>query len=233
MRVVRRKSATSVVVPYVSPGPASARDTKVFHLGLMHGPVRSKIVVGIDASATHTAIAAYCPDDDTGLVWVHSPKSRGVARLQDIHSWVTQVLTSIGFRGRIVDICMEGYGFSAQMAHTLGEAGGAVKLSLLSRFGRTNPLAYPTLVAPAALKKFVTGKGNAKKQEMMLAAYKRYGVDLNDDNAVDAYALARVAAILSGSKPSAAYEREVVDRLVRNTEWPSSKPQTRPKKSSG
>jgi Holliday junction resolvasome RuvABC endonuclease subunit len=44
------------------------------------------------------------------------------------------------------------------------------------------------------LKKFVSGKGTAKKQEMMLQAYKRYGVEINDDNAVDAYGLARIAA---------------------------------------
>jgi hypothetical protein len=35
------------------------------------------------------------------------------------------------------------------------------------------------------LKKYATGKGTAKKQEMLLQIYKRWGVEFNDDNAAD------------------------------------------------
>jgi crossover junction endodeoxyribonuclease RuvC len=41
------------------------------------------------------------------------------------------------------------------------------------------------------LKKYATGKGTSKKQEMLLQIYKRWGVEFNDDNAADSYALAR------------------------------------------
>jgi crossover junction endodeoxyribonuclease RuvC len=44
------------------------------------------------------------------------------------------------------------------------------------------------------LKKFAAGKGNAKKQEMLLQMYKRWGVEFNDDNAADSYALARLVS---------------------------------------
>lgn len=42
------------------------------------------------------------------------------------------------------------------------------------------------LVSPATLKKYATGKGNATKPDMRMALYKRTGLDLADDNQVDA-----------------------------------------------
>jgi crossover junction endodeoxyribonuclease RuvC len=59
------------------------------------------------------------------------------------------------------------------------------------------------------LKKYATGKGTAKKQEMLLQMYKRWGVEFNDDNAADAYALARLA---SGSAIDA-IERETQEKI--------------------
>jgi crossover junction endodeoxyribonuclease RuvC len=51
---------------------------------------------------------------------------------------------------------------------------------------------YPLQVPPMTLKKFASGKGNSKKQEMLLQMYKRWGIEFNDDNAADSYALARL-----------------------------------------
>ena len=47
------------------------------------------------------------------------------------------------------------------------------------------------VVPPSTLKKFVTGKGNAKKDQMLLKTFKRWGVEFNDHNVCDAYGLAR------------------------------------------
>ena len=59
------------------------------------------------------------------------------------------------------------------------------------------------------LKKYATGKGNAKKQEMLMQIYKRWGVEFNDDNAADSYALARLV-----SKNSIdAIEKAVVEQM--------------------
>ena len=56
---------------------------------------------------------------------------------------------------------------------------------------------YPLKVPPMTLKKYAAGKGNAKKQEMLLQIYKRWGVEFNDDNAADSYALARLVGKFS------------------------------------
>ena len=49
------------------------------------------------------------------------------------------------------------------------------------------------IIAPGTLKKFVTGKGNAKKDLMLLKTYKKWGVEFDDHNLSDAYGLARLA----------------------------------------
>lgn len=46
-------------------------------------------------------------------------------------------------------------------------------------------------VPPTSLKKFVTGKGNSKKDLIMLAVYKNWDFDPADDNEADAYGLAQ------------------------------------------
>jgi len=49
------------------------------------------------------------------------------------------------------------------------------------------------VIPPGSLKKFVTGKGNAKKNLMLLKVFKKWGVEFDDDNLADAYSLARLA----------------------------------------
>lgn len=42
-------------------------------------------------------------------------------------------------------------------------------------------------VSPSALKKFATGKGNAAKADMRMALYQRAGLDVPDNDQVDAW----------------------------------------------
>ena len=49
------------------------------------------------------------------------------------------------------------------------------------------------IIAPTTLKKFVCGSGNAKKEQMLLNIYKKWGIEFRDNNIADAYSLARMA----------------------------------------
>jgi crossover junction endodeoxyribonuclease RuvC len=59
-------------------------------------------------------------------------------------------------------------------------------------------LANVTEVAPTALKKYITGKGNAPKGDMRMEIFKRFGVDIRDDNEADAFALRALGLDLLG-----------------------------------
>jgi len=49
------------------------------------------------------------------------------------------------------------------------------------------------VVEPTVLKRFVTGKGQGKKELMLKEVYKKWGADFDDNNLADAYGLARIA----------------------------------------
>jgi Holliday junction resolvasome RuvABC endonuclease subunit len=57
------------------------------------------------------------------------------------------------------------------------------------------------IVGPGTVKKFVTGKGSAKKEMMLLNVFKKWGESFDDNNLCDAYSLARLALHESKPKP--------------------------------
>lgn len=142
-------------------------------------------VLGLDVSLAATG---YCFLDEENAKIVESGVVRpvgmnGVVRLGFIESKVLNLVKNHGAKVAAI----EGYAFSAHAAysHELGEACGLIKLALFKGGYSTR------IISPSTLKKFVTGKGNAKKNEMLLKVYKRWGVEFADDNEADAYSLAR------------------------------------------
>lgn len=87
---------------------------------------------------------------------------------------------------------IEGYAFGAtrQVSNvsTLSEIGGLLK----HRFWQMTSV-YPVSVPPATIKMFLTGKGNSKKEEMILPAFRKYGVEFANSDELDAYVLLDLA----------------------------------------
>lgn len=162
----------------------------------------SPIYMGIDQSYSGFGITFLNSFGYTTTVY--KSEKRGIDRLADIQAHLNDRLDAASQWAPLADVAMEGYAFGSQMANMLGELGGMVKLTLWERD------VYPLIVPPTSLKKYVTGKGNGvSKSQMLLYVYKKWGVDLGDDNAADSYALAK---IVSGSH-ELAYEKEVYDKL--------------------
>lgn len=194
---------------------------RVVHVDLGLFSRRRPVVVGIDQSLENFGLAAYSPEDGAAFLWLFHPGDHGVRRLFNIHSFVSMTMQQIILRcGEPVHVAMEGYSFGSFAGREkMGECGATVKMALVSSLGICKPIAFPTLVAPQQVKKFATGRGNAKKNEMLLAVYKKWGVDLTDDNLCDAYTLARVAAAVAAGAADLEYEKAVIGALERNTEW--------------
>ena len=170
---------------------------RVFHKGSIDR--ERPVYLGIDQSYSGFAITAL--QDDAFYAEVYKSDKGGIDRLRDIQSHVMNWLYEFN---NVADVAMEGYAFGSQMANMLGELGGMVKLTHLD-FG-----IYPMIVPPTTLKKYVTGKGTGvPKSQMLLFVYKKWDVDITDDNAADSYALAR---LVSGYR-TLAYEKEIYDKM--------------------
>lgn len=115
------------------------------------------------------------------------PKIRGVQRL----SWFRKNLISEVEEFAPQLVVIEGYAYAkGNSAHQIGELGGVLRLALLDL-----GVSYIE-VAPSKLKKFVTGKGNAPKDAMMIEAFKRFKVDVPTSDECDAATLALFGAVL-------------------------------------
>ncbi|WP_394548834.1 hypothetical protein [Priestia aryabhattai] len=70
-------------------------------------------------------------------------------------------------------------------------------------------------VSPNSLKKFATGKGNCKKDAMVLPIYKKWGFESDSDNIRDAYVLSRVAMAMSMPQKLTAYQQEAINNIQK------------------
>jgi Holliday junction resolvasome RuvABC endonuclease subunit len=169
-------------------------------------------VIGIDQAARNTGI---CVMSSTGrIVGLHSirpPKGLdGAKRLL----YIRESLATICKDSAPIDFgVLEDYSYgSVNKKFTLGEVGGVIKITLLD--AGISFLAAP----PKLLKKFVTGRGNANKEDMLKAINQKYSLDLTDDNLADACGLADLAwTLFYKVKSPLRYKREVIKTISKST----------------
>lgn len=179
--------------------------TKSFDGKLQDG---QSVSIGIDQSLTGFAFTALAINEPTQyLTWVYKSSYFGIERLVDIRQFLFDHLDYISENHEIEKIAMEGTVLASHSALVLGELSALVKLTIYDYFD--DEIRFPVLVPPMTLKKYAAGKGNAKKQEMLLQMYKRWSIEFNDDNAADSYALARLAAGIHQDK----VEESVVEQM--------------------
>jgi crossover junction endodeoxyribonuclease RuvC len=142
-------------------------------------------VLGLDLSLTATGYVL--PNGTTGLL---KPGSRrGMERL----AWLREQILDLVLPATIVAV--EGYSYgSHSSSFDLGELGGVIRLAL-----HDAGIQYLD-VAPAVLKGFATGKGNANKNEVLASAIKRLGYDGTSSDEADALWL-RAAVLAACGEP--------------------------------
>jgi crossover junction endodeoxyribonuclease RuvC len=167
-------------------------------------------IFGIDPSLTSTG---YCVRDNgkTYAIGTILPKKlRGVERLLYIEKQLDELCISHLHTGDIRDlVVIEGYSFGSQgrAIFQIGELGGVIRRYL-------HLMEIPWVeVSPASLKKFVTGKGNTKKEHIMMHVLKRWGVECNNNNEADAFGLAMIGECLSGKATETQAQADVIKAL--------------------
>lgn len=127
-------------------------------------------VLGLDLSITGTGIAPA-----TGSTSTLHPRTAGDERLLEIRNHISLELDTVHLA------VIEGPVLRSQAALSLAMLHGAVRTLLWD-----TATGY-VIIPPATLKKYATGRGNATKPDMAVALYKRTGLELADDNQVDAW----------------------------------------------
>jgi crossover junction endodeoxyribonuclease RuvC len=166
----------------------------------MRGGTEAKIV-GIDASLTSTGVAVI-KGDTSSTIAIQSNQT-GVKRLIEIRDHVRDIVGDADF------VVIEGYAYArVNQAHKMGELGGVLRVMF-----REEGIKYIE-VAPSAVKKFATGKGNANKEAVAVGIYKRWGKELWTNDEADAFVLAKIGqAYLSGGEGLTCFQKDVIKKI--------------------
>jgi crossover junction endodeoxyribonuclease RuvC len=144
-------------------------------------------VLGLDPSLTSFGAASVDRAGSVIFTEAFRSKQKGMPRLLEIKAWLSDLVQAIdeqmGHQDNQLAV-MEGYSYASGFkAQVLGELGFAVKEVLWEAEVET------LIVPPSSLKKFVSGKGNAQKDEMRLEIFKRFGIEAKTQDELEAAAL--------------------------------------------
>lgn len=70
-------------------------------------------------------------------------------------------------------------------------------------------------VPPTSLKKFASNKGNAKKEDLVLPVYKKWGFESDSNDITDGYVMARMAWSMNNPENLLTYEKEVLSKIKK------------------
>jgi Holliday junction resolvasome RuvABC endonuclease subunit len=171
------------------------------------GQIKNKLmkVIGIDASLTGTGICTMLIDWPTGEVVSYKTEHLkntliGPERLAYIRDKVKRAIEltdqfdalyfdkTITILDPAAMVLIEDYAYSkGDHAHQIGELGGVLRLMFYENNYRWKA------INPSHVKQFVTGKGNASKEDMAVDIYALWGQRFGSNDEADSYALAQMA----------------------------------------
>lgn len=165
-------------------------------------------ILSLDLSLNSTGWATWNGALTYGIIPGYTSKTPGayedVRRISHDASHITSRVTD----GTLV--VMEDFSFLSNNPGARENAG----LAYLLRYWLYQHRVPYVLVSPKELKKFVTGTGNAKKELVLKEMYKRFDLDLSDNNEADACGLCFIGRTLTGSyTPTTDFQRDVVSKL--------------------
>jgi len=168
------------------------------------------MILGIDPSLTGTGVVALEDGKIINQQLIKTKPTKGsLAELQRL----IKIVDSIEY-GEAELAVIEGLAFMSRNTTSLVQLSG---LNYMIRH-KLYKLNIPFLIVPpTSLKKFITSKGNAPKECMLMDIFKRYGEEFRDNNLADAFSLAVLGdAVINPSDKTKVYQQEVLDKLETN-----------------
>jgi crossover junction endodeoxyribonuclease RuvC len=144
--------------------------------------------IGIDPSLTGTGVVVVDKEANIRSQYLLTTSSKTLMEKRMISLW-DDVWEILYLYKSDNPVHIEGIAFAARGASIAEMAA----LNYYFRIRMTlNNVAFK-VIPSTVLKKFITGKGNVKKEQMLLQVYKKFGVEFHDNNLCDAYCLCRMA----------------------------------------
>lgn len=165
-------------------------------------------VLGVDASLNGTGLCrAVGGVYQTTVVQLKAGGDR-------FPKWV-QVLHEIMNKVQMIDlVIIEDYAYAQHSTSVtaLAELGGVIRWELSKAHKEM------LIVTSSQVKKFATGKGIAPKNVILKEVYRRYKQDFNDDNAADAFILAKIGQAVLGEQqePLTQFQADVIRGIHKN-----------------
>jgi len=160
--------------------------------------------VGIDPSLKTGIVLMNIDGTAWGAKEITTKEKSDPHRFLDIANSVIELLEKDDI------VCIEGFSY--------GSKGAAVSIQYGIGWSIRSALVQKGMtyieVPPTTVKKFATGKGNAKKEDMVLPIYKRWGFEHKSDNVRDAFVLAKIAEALTKDLDLTAYQKEALKKVV-------------------
>ena len=170
-------------------------------------------IVAIDPSLTGTAVASGSVVDEI-QVWLFGSKKIGESLVDrfDRYCLLSRRVATRVAACQPDAVILEGYSYGSTSAHQpVYEFGACLRLRLLEIGCQVIE------VPPKCLKKFVTGKGNAGKEQMAAFAAKRWGVAFHSNDETDAYCLCMMGMVAFGVVAGTQADRkaaEVISKMI-------------------
>jgi crossover junction endodeoxyribonuclease RuvC len=165
------------------------------------------------------------PSTKTGLV-ILSPEGKEIIAGEiegigeDPHRMNDIIYTTMSLIKPGDIVCIEGFGYASQSGFLLGGIGWGIRLELYRQ-----GIDYWE-VSPNGLKKFSGAGGTAKKPEVAVETYKRWGFQCKSDNVIDAYVLAQIARAMHEDIKITKFQQEVIN-AIKNPKKKSKKKKER------
>ena len=179
--------------------------------------------LGLDLSLTGSGL---CLIDNNyqiiGEKKLSAPGLSGVGRLYFLEMEFNNIISAYINDLSCIYCCIENPAYRAEgRIIDIGEWLGICKLNLYKKGIPFIP------VAPSQLKKYILGKGVGNKTLILLDIFKRYKIEIRDDDIGDAYVLARICKdfhnvyILDNKdylKGLPSFQKEVILAIIKTTE---------------
>jgi Holliday junction resolvasome RuvABC endonuclease subunit len=178
-----------------------------------------KLIVGLDLSLTATGWATYNTESKVLNSGTVNSKLKGMDRLDEIVTLIEGMIVHL-FRSlktpitwiEAVDNCevyIENYGFASKGRVVYqGELGGIVRYMLWKHGVKYHD------IPPTIAKKVLTGKGNCEKSLILKELYKKYKIDVDDDNIADACNLVIIGKMCHGLEKMTKAQKEIIDTKI-------------------